>query len=238
MDQEMRRALREGAGDAQAEVEWLGLRMRSGELSEERLVLLGLLGEPSARRLLGDSKSLGLWELLPRLCADLEVGVRSSLALAVFCLGVLHELRPSPWISVGCRPPLAAAARWASCPCLHHAEEAAQVAAGGKERAEAADRDSRERGDWVLHMFVNDAHFLPAAIALGSGLPEPTPQDPYGPEVEGLLVAAAQSFSTFPGGRGSGRQWTLELTALRAALVPWMLGQNDPVLRWDEDLPV
>lgn len=168
-----------------------------------------------------------LVELLRSACADVEVGVRAGLALLRLSLSFLAGAQSSPWIATLSEPAVEASQAWARCPCPAHAKRAWITASQVEAQADRADAATTHVGDWWSYQAVQTAHFLPAAIALSAGLPEPVPADPLGPDPTALLVSVCEEFMVLPS--HVTRTYDQARAALLDQLVPWLLGHADPL---------
>ena len=193
----------------------LRLRIRAGEVSEERARLAAHLGHSPAREALslGPQTSSGLDEWVAGICAfGLEPVVRTAVAVSRSVLDTSCSLASSTLN-------LEAAEDWVHCPCNDHAAAAYGVAREGylplpQPLRPGVDVYVRGRG-------AHDACRISAELA---GSPGIAPAE-LAPRLT-LAIGRARTDSS------EGDQ---VLTAMYSELVPWALGEGDPVT--DRALP-
>jgi hypothetical protein len=211
------------AGDVSAEVLLLRRRLRAGDLSPEGLSLAAFLGHSASRELLGPEAPevpAGYQDWLERLrVRGPEVVMRASVAAAGRVVPLL-----APLLLTGDaehpHPVLGAAEDALVCPCLPHVRDvlyAAQRCEDARRRPDAVQLDRQREAA------VSSCTSLALLFSDPDGAWEVMHHARLG------AFAAAQpdpgaDHETLPGEAGR-----LIKDAVRAELVPWVLGYGDPV---------
>jgi hypothetical protein len=212
-DEELRSLARIASGDLEAEAELLLRRLRSGELTQERLQIVEHLGYEPAEIAVREGSSRRA--MLPRDWTSLaaagdECVVRACVAKARFVLPAWRAHEP---IDPGPAEALWNAEEWLVCPCDSHARA---ILLGLKAGRRAMQR-ARQPPGWP------DPESVPGRAHAAASLVYRATQ-----------AALAAHRPTFPGQLShlAGQclsDWRASLPALRQELIPWLLGTSDPV---------
>jgi hypothetical protein len=234
-DQDLRRAERDAAqGDVEARARLLAARLRQGEADADRLRLAALLGDEAAAAAVETEGDL--YEAL--LACGKQAAVRLALASARLVLPLWFRLHPE--LEAEGPDPLRwldAAAEFARCPCEEHATADAifHSARPPNLYTENPPIDERPLGPSLEYAAdaAAQAAFLAAVSAsprapegVKTGLPVGKIAAHYASSALKLSRRAAQEAL---GGAGEARARGLLREAARIEVVPWLLGEDDPL---------
>jgi hypothetical protein len=199
------------------EVAWLRARLRSGRLERERLELAAWLGHPAAREVAGPD--VRDFHAPPH--AFPATGPLAELRGGIAALN--RVLAPDE------RSPVELAEDWLACPCEEHA-------AAAQERHDRLSTELDEEGSPLSQAVV----FLLGSVVDGLSSEPLGELDDDSPEARlmkailgdippSTYCAMDVLFRAMTGGAEQGTSVDAVLEAVRAELVPWLLGHSDPV---------
>jgi hypothetical protein len=201
-------------GTTEDEAAWLRERVRTGGVGADRVVLAARLGHPAARHVAtldgdGDAGDLDRWVMalvLPgevdgeRAVVDTDFARQACGRVAIACAWLIGDLRRL-WTRRGEREALRAAEAWALCPCPPHALQASIAAAAG------GHDPLRPR------LRINTLPIIAAELA--------------GTEnARHVALLAGSALKRAAGSLGRADQL---LEFVRESVVPWALGDADPL---------
>lgn len=217
-DRQLRQLEREAAsGDVEAKAKLLLGRVRIGDLTEERLRLAAHLGDEASWDALAGNVS-GAEDLEEWVWALHEFG---AIPLVRGLLAAARQARP-PWYLKE-NPRIAAVESWAVCPCENHADQAYT-------QARSSAPSFRARGFGMSGGVTRFLALAPAAMEEGE-----TGREYRRHLATSLLGSVLRAASGVPTDENWHRQLKGRTTpecirgAIRDELVPWVLGERDPV---------
>lgn len=216
------------SGDGEARTRWLAERVRAGDLPRQRLTLAAFLGDEAARDALDGLVPAGAGPVAAIVQALAPWGQPVLVRAALAALVATRPVAP-PWAdaSGATRTPRqaeAALVAWLRCPCSDH-----QAAV---ERVEGRPVAATPRGRWV-DAAAADALRSVATGRVGGEVPDDVVTRAAHAAREAARAAVRALSDDAPGGEGP-PSWPgaerVVRDAVRAALIPWALGEGDPLL--------